>query len=98
MTSPSSECTVAQFREQQGLEVNINNVLVEFGDPTIKEIRDVILMDKVIMTITIPCIMLGHLFDCRKLRCYSLVQLLAPTQVHIKKTIGYLCWVPLIKN
>ena len=49
MTSTvTSECTVDEFRKEKNLEANKANVFIEFGDPIIKDIRDVILEDKVL--------------------------------------------------
>ena len=53
ISTVSSECIVEELQKQEDLEVNKSNVLVEYGDPIIKQVRDVILMDKVIIIIII---------------------------------------------
>ena len=47
-TTVTSEWTIDKFRDKKGLEANKINVFIEYGDPIIKNIRDVILMDEVL--------------------------------------------------
>lgn len=59
-----SECTVEEFREQHDLETKKLNVLIDYYDNSliIKEIRDVILKDKVCNNnYNLPLITLYHI-------------------------------------
>lgn len=47
-----SECTVEEFQKKNDLRINSTNVFIEYyGNPVTEKIRDVMLMDKVIIII-----------------------------------------------
>ena len=46
-TTLTKDCTAPEFQEKYDLRVNAANVFVEYTNTIVKDIRDVMLMDKV---------------------------------------------------
>ena len=53
-TTISNECTMEEFQQRNDLRLKGANVFIEYGDPVMKDIRDVILKHKVMIMIIVP--------------------------------------------